>query len=85
MSEFKLAKEVLEDVYGRAALSEIWAVNYPDLIPFTLQSFEVGSVLPAAMYMFRRGHRRIPRHESLSWFEVRLRASPMWLRRSTIR
>lgn len=58
MAEAKLPKEVLEEVYGRAAMSEIWAVNYPELIPFTLQSFEVGSVLPAAMYMFRRGFRR---------------------------
>jgi hypothetical protein len=58
MSEPKLAKEVLEDVLGKAALSEIWAVNYSELIPFSLQSFEVGSVLPAIIYMFRRGDRR---------------------------
>lgn len=58
MAEPKIAKEVFEKEYGWTALSEIWAVSYPDLIPFTLQSFEVGSVLPAAMYMFRRGHRR---------------------------
>ncbi len=52
------AKQVLEDVLTRAVVEKIWMVNYPDLIPFTLQSFEIGSVLPATLYMFRRGHRR---------------------------
>lgn len=58
MSEPKLAKEVLEEVYGKAALSEIWGFSFPELIPFTLQDFQIGSVLPATMYLFRRGYRR---------------------------
>lgn len=52
------AKEVLKAVFTPAGFKVIWAANYPDLIPFTLQDFEIGSVLPAMMYMFRRGHRR---------------------------
>ena len=57
MNEPETADEALKIIYG-PDFSEIWAVNYPEMIPFALQSFEVGSVLPATMYMFRRGHRR---------------------------
>lgn len=58
MPEPKLAKQALEDVLTKAMVNEIWAVNFSELIPFTLQHFSVGSVLPTAMYMFRRGYRR---------------------------
>ncbi len=51
-------KQALEDVLTKAMVKEIWTASFPELVPFTLQQFTVGAVLPAVMYMFRRGKRR---------------------------
>ena len=51
-------KEVVDQVLTTAMIREIWSVNYPEAIAFTLQYFTVGALLPAVMYMFRRGYRR---------------------------
>jgi len=54
----KLEKEILQDVLTPAMVSDIWSANYPEVIPFSLQQFSVGALLPAVFYMFRRGYRR---------------------------
>jgi len=54
----KTQKEVVSQVLSDAMVREVWSVNYPDAIAFTLQYFTVGALLPAVMYMFRRGYRR---------------------------
>ena len=58
MTEGKTAKQLLEDVLTPAMVREVWTVNFGEAIPFTLQDFSVGALLPAVLYMFRRGHRR---------------------------
>lgn len=56
----KLEKEILESVLTPAMVSDIWSANYSEAIPFSMQHFSVGALLPAMFYMFRRGHRRGP-------------------------
>lgn len=58
MAESKLAKVTLEDVLSKAMVKDIWSINYLEALPFTLQDFSVGALLPAMLYMFRRGYRR---------------------------
>ena len=58
MTEPRQAKEVLEDVLSKAMVKEIWSANCAEVIPFSPQYFTVGSILPAVLYMFRRGYRR---------------------------
>ncbi len=58
MPEPKDAKQAIEDILGPAMVREIWTVSFPELVAFTFQQFTIGSVLPAVMYMFRRGWRR---------------------------
>jgi hypothetical protein len=53
-------KQILEEVLGIGVVKEIWSKNFLEAIPFTLQDFEVGAVLPAMFYLFRRGYRRGP-------------------------
>lgn len=52
------AKTAIEEVFTKPLADLIWTANTLTVYPATLQSFAVGSVLPAVFYMFRRGHRR---------------------------
>lgn len=52
------AREVVQEVFTRSLADLIWTANTLIVLPLTTQDFEVGSVLPAAFYMFRRGCRR---------------------------
>lgn len=54
----KTPKDVVEDVLTPSRARELWTANYFSALPFTPQSFEIGSVLPAMLYMARWGHRR---------------------------
>lgn len=60
-SEGEAAKrpyDCVEEVLTGKVAQEVWSVNYRKVLPITLQDFALGSLLPAMMYMFRRGHRR---------------------------
>ena len=49
----KTAKTVVEDVLTPARARELWTANYLPALPFTPQSFEIGALLPAMLYMVR--------------------------------
>ena len=56
--------------------------NYFAALPFTPQDYEVGSLLPAMLYMARWGHRRGKGHfiETFGHQDNRVRRSrPGWL------
>jgi hypothetical protein len=52
------AKTIVESVLTPARASALWTANYFPALPFTPQDFEVGSLLPAMLYMARWGQRR---------------------------
>lgn len=51
-------KTIVEDVLTTARAKDLWTANYFTALPFTPQGYEVGSLLPAMLYMARWGHRR---------------------------
>lgn len=51
-------KTKVEDVLTPARTKTLWSANYFLALPFTPQDFEIGSLLPAMLYMARWGHRR---------------------------
>jgi hypothetical protein len=51
-------KDIVENVLTPARARELWTANYLPVLPFTPQGFEVGSLLPAMLYMARWGQRR---------------------------
>lgn len=52
------AKTIVESVLTPARARDLWTANYFPALPFTPQDFEVGSLLPAMLYMARWGQRR---------------------------
>src|SRR5262249_23143515 len=52
------AREIVEEVFTGPLGELIWTANTLVVLPLTPQNFAVGSVLPAALYMCRRGCRR---------------------------
>lgn len=58
MRQTNPAKSILEDVITKKRLKELWTANCLTVLPFTPQDFDIEALLPAVMYMFRRGHRR---------------------------
>jgi hypothetical protein len=52
------AKSIVEEVFTVPLAELIWTANTLVVLPLTPQNFAVGSVLPAAFYMCRRGYRR---------------------------
>ena len=52
------AKNIVEEVFTVPLAELIWTANTLVVLPLTPQNFAVGSVLPAAFYMCRRGYRR---------------------------
>ncbi|HEV7301653.1 MAG TPA: hypothetical protein VGN72_19985 [Tepidisphaeraceae bacterium] len=51
-------REAVQDTLTPAMTAEVWTANYGFALPFTLQDFRIGAVLPAMLYMARWGHRR---------------------------
>ena len=49
---------IVDELLGRGMTREIWTGNYLKALPITIQDFDLASILPAAFYMFRFGHRR---------------------------
>lgn len=54
----RTARAVVDDVLGRGMTREIWTASYDKVLPISVQDFDLTSVLPAVLYMFRFGHRR---------------------------
>lgn len=54
----KVVKTIVEEVLTVTRAKTLWTANYFPAIPFTAQDFELGSLLPAMLYMARWGHRR---------------------------
>lgn len=52
------ARHIVEEVFTKPLAELIWTANTLIVLPLTPQNFAVGSVLPAAFYMCRRGCRR---------------------------
>lgn len=52
------ARDIVEEVFTAPLAELIWTANTLVVLPLTPQNFAVGSVLPAAFYMCRRGCRR---------------------------
>jgi hypothetical protein len=51
-------RQVFIDALGKDMANLLWTANTLQVYPATLQNFSVGSLLPAVIYMFRRGFRR---------------------------
>ncbi|HRE19226.1 MAG TPA: hypothetical protein PLW86_19510, partial [Rhodocyclaceae bacterium] len=51
-------KTIVESVLTPARAKALWTANYFPVLPLTPQDFEIGSLLPAMLYMARWGHRR---------------------------
>lgn len=54
----KTTKTIAEEVLTPARVRELWTANYLHALPFTPQDFDVGTLLPAMLYMARWGQRR---------------------------
>lgn len=51
-------RQAFTDALGKDMAGLLWTANTLQIYPATLQDFSVGSLLPAVIYMFRRGFRR---------------------------
>ncbi len=54
----KPAKTIVEEALGPQRARALWTANYLPALPIVPQSFEIGALLPAMLYMARFGHRR---------------------------
>ncbi len=54
----KTAKTIADEVLTPARVRELWTANYSPALPFTPQNFDIGTLLPAMLYMARWGQRR---------------------------
>ena len=54
----KTAKTIAEEVLTPARVRDLWTANYLPALPFTPQNFDIGTLLPAMLYMARWGQRR---------------------------
>ena len=52
------ARAIVDEVFGRGMTREIWTGNYEEVLPVSVQDFDLGAILPAVFYMFRFGGRR---------------------------
>ncbi len=71
-------KEIVESVLTPVRAKDLWTANYFTALPFTPQHFEIGSLLPAMLYMARWGHRRGKGHfiESFGPLDAKGKAQP---------
>jgi hypothetical protein len=51
-------RTIVDELLGRGMTREIWTGDYEKALPISVQDFDLGAVLPAVFYMFRRGVRR---------------------------
>jgi len=51
-------RNIVEEVIGFPRTRTLWTANYYPALPITPQEFDIGALLPAMLYMARRGHRR---------------------------
>lgn len=51
-------KTIANEVLTPARVRELWTANYLPALPFTPQDFDIGTLLPAMLYMARWGQRR---------------------------
>ena len=56
--ETKTPKEIVEGVLDTPTTKKLWSSVYTPVLPFTPQSYSMGAILPAMLFMFRWGHRR---------------------------
>ena len=54
----RTARAIVDEVLGRAMTGHIWTGNFEEALPISINDFDLTSALPAALYMFRFGHRR---------------------------
>ena len=47
------AKEVFESVLTVPVVKKLWTVSYNPAIPFSIQAFDIGSLLPAILFYGR--------------------------------
>ena len=51
-------RDIVEAVLSEETTDRIWTAKYPPVLPYQPSDFVVGALLPAILYMLRRGHRR---------------------------
>jgi hypothetical protein len=54
----RTVKTIVEETLGFQRAKTLWTANYYPALPITPNSFDVGAVLPAILYMMRWGYRR---------------------------
>jgi len=54
----KTVKTIVEEALRTQRARALWTANYYPALPIAPQSFEIGALLPAMLYMARFGHRR---------------------------
>ena len=52
------AREIVDDVLGRAMTREVWSANYEKALPVTVHDFDLSAVLSSVFFMFGFGYRR---------------------------
>ncbi len=57
-SKKETPRSITESILGPARVGELWTANYLPALPFTPQNFDIGTLLPAMLYMARWGQRR---------------------------
>lgn len=69
-------KTIVEGALTPDRARRLWTANYVLALPFTPQDFEIGSLLPAMLYMARWGHRRGKGNfaETFGWRDANNRA-----------
>lgn len=51
-------RTITDSVLSPARVGELWTANFLPALPFTPQNFDIGTLLPAMLYMARWGQRR---------------------------
>lgn len=54
----RTARNIVEEALTKQRTDFLWTANYLPVLPMTPQDFDIGSLLPAMLYMARWGHRR---------------------------
>ncbi len=55
-----MSREIVQSILGSEMTRKIWTANYTEVLPISIQDFDLSAVLPAVFYMFRYGQRRGP-------------------------
>lgn len=54
----RTVKAIAEEVLGSQRVRAFWTANHYGVLPIAAQSYDIGAILPAVLYMTRWGHRR---------------------------